>query len=176
MAKHRKQSAPKLGLHRDVALQESEAALKIRTVIFLCAAYIPLSGCGQMNQAPNAGQQSVQAQSMEHMLTDVNQIRAFVYGSGNQAETTNAAKDLVSWSNRMAELFPPGQASTDYVDMSPERVRGAPEAMKKTTNLLLAAVQTGNRTEIRDQLTRTERDGCGFCHLTPSGTALRPLP
>ena len=49
----------------------------------------------------------------------------------------------------------PGQreASTDYVDMSPERVRGAPEAMKRTADYsLLAAVRTGNRSQIGDRV------------------------
>jgi hypothetical protein len=105
---------------------------------------------------------------MQLMLADIDQIRAFVYGGGTQADADKAAASLVSWSQRMAELFPPGQASTDYVDMSAERVRGAPEAMKRTADALLAAVRTGNRSQIGDRLAQTEHDGCGFCHL--SGT------
>jgi hypothetical protein len=113
---------------------------------------------------------TIQGQSMQMMLTDVERVRAYVYGDGsttrNDAET--AATDLVSWSRRMGELFPPGQASTEYVDMDQARVRGAPEAMTSTAERLLTAVRTGNRAAIGDQLRTTERDGCGFCHL--SGT------
>jgi len=105
---------------------------------------------------------------MQLMLADINQIRGFVYGSGDQTEAEHAASDLVSWSDRMAELFPPGQASTDYVDMSSERARGAPAAMRRTAGLLLNAVRTGSRSATGDQLALVERDGCGFCHLSGS--------
>jgi hypothetical protein len=105
---------------------------------------------------------------MQLMLADINQIRSYVYGDGTRSDAESAANDLVSWSNRMAELFPPGQASVDYVDMSSERARNAPAAMSKAAGSLLSAVRTGNRAAIGDQLARTERDGCGFCHLSGS--------
>ena len=99
------------------------------------------------------------------MLADINRIRGFVYGSGDQSEAENDARSLVSWSEKMAELFPPGQASTDYVDMSSERAREAPAAMRRAAGLLLSAVRTGSRSATGDQLALVERDGCGFCHL-----------
>jgi hypothetical protein len=105
---------------------------------------------------------------MQLMLADIDQLRGFVYGNGTQAEAENAANDLVSWSNRMGELFPPGQASVDYVDMSSERARNAPAAMSRTAGSLLRTVRTGNRSAIGDQLALTERDGCGYCHLSGS--------
>jgi hypothetical protein len=105
---------------------------------------------------------------MQLMLADVDQIRGYVYGSGTQGDAENAAADLLSWSQRMAELFPPGQASTDYVDMSPARVQGAPVAMQQSAQSLLSAVRSGKRPAVGDQLAQTERNGCGFCHL--SGT------
>jgi hypothetical protein len=103
---------------------------------------------------------------MAAMLAAVDQIRGYVYGSGTQSDAEQAAVDLLSWSQRMAELFPPGQASTDYVDMSPARVKGAPAAMEQSARSLLSAVRTGKRPAIGDQLAQTERDGCGFCHLS----------
>jgi hypothetical protein len=121
-----------------------------------------------MSSPLHAVQPTPQGQSMQQMLADVESVRAFVYGSGTLGEADKAAADLVSWSRRMAELFPPGQASTDYVDMSPERARDAPAAMSRAADLLLAAVRTGKRPAIGDQLTQTERDGCGFCHLSGS--------
>ena len=118
--------------------------------------------------APHAGQPTVQGQSMEHMLSDVLAIRTFVYGSGNQSDAEKSAADLVSWSQRITELFPPGQASTDYVDMRPERVANASAAMTRNAQLLLTAVQSGDRQAIGTQLSRTEHDGCGACHLSGS--------
>jgi Cytochrome C' len=146
----------------------SRMAVRIRIALYVGAALPLLAACTETN-APHAGQPTPQAQSMQLMLAAVEQIRAYVYGGDiTRGDAEKAATDLVSWSGRMAELFPPGQASTDYVDMEPARVSGAPEAMTRAAQQLLATVRTGNRAAVGDQLTRTERDGCGFCHL--SGT------
>jgi hypothetical protein len=101
---------------------------------------------------------------MQRMLADVDQIRAFVYGGGTQAEAERAALELVSWSQWLSELFPPGQASTEYVDMSAERVRDAPGQMSRSAELLLQAVRTGSRPAVGAELAQTERNGCGVCH------------
>ncbi len=69
-------------------------------------------------------------------------------------------------------MFPPGEATAEYVDMSPERLRGAPAAMRETSEMLLAAVQNGNRADIGSQLANTEKNGCGFCHLN-TNTSIR---
>jgi hypothetical protein len=143
-------------------------AVRTRTALLVGATLTCLSGCGQMGAAPNTGQPTTQGQAMRQMLADVDQVRAFVYGGGSQPDAEKAATNLVAWSQRISQLFPPGQATTDYVDMSPERVRGAPEAMQRTATALLAAVQTGSRSQTGDRLTQTEKQGCGFCHL--SGT------
>jgi hypothetical protein len=45
---------------------------------------------------------------MQYMLADVDQVRAFVYGSSIQVDAEKVAIALLSWSRRMAELFPPG--------------------------------------------------------------------
>jgi len=133
--------------------------------MLVCAALPCLAGCE--TKPPHAGMPTIQAQSMQVMLADVERVRAYVYGGGDttRGDAVTAATDLVSWSRRMGELFPPGQASTDYVDMDQARVRSAPEAMTSAAERLLAVVRTGNRAAIGDQLRATERDGCGFCHL-----------
>lgn len=140
--------------------------MKVRRELAICAGLLLVGSCGNIGAPPHAGQPTVQAQSMAVMLVDIDQVREFVYGGGSQDAARNAADDLVSWSARMAELFPPGQASTDYVDMSPQRVRDAPAAMSRTAESLRAAVRTGNRAIIGDQLARAEKDGCGACHLS----------
>lgn len=128
----------------------------------LLLAPLLLAACSQT--PPHAGQPTEQAQAMQHMLADINQVRAYVYGSGTRADALTSAQDLVSWSGRMAELFPPDQASTEYVDMSPARAAGAPAAMTTAASQLLTTVQTGSQTAIADQLAQTEKNGCGYCH------------
>ena len=140
--------------------------MKVRRTLAIYAGLLMVGSCGNLGAPPHAGQPTVQAQSMASMLVDVDQIRELVFGGGSQTTAQSAADDLVSWSARMGELFPPGQATTDYVDMSPQRVRDAPGAMSRTAESLRAAVRTGNRAAIGDQLARTEKDGCGACHLS----------
>jgi hypothetical protein len=123
-----------------------------------------LAGCGQMGGPKSAGQPTAQAQSMQHMLADINQIRAFSYGGGDQASAQAAADDLVGWSGQIATLFPPGQASVDYVDMSPARAAGAPGAMSRTAVALQESIRTGDRALVSQRLLQTEQNGCGFCH------------
>ena len=142
--------------------------MKNRTTLVVLLALPVLGSCGGIGAPPHVGQPTVQAQSMQRMLADVDQIRAYVYGGGALPDADAAALELVSWSRRMAELFPPGQASNDYVDMSPARVAGAPTAMSQAADLLLTAVRSGGRPAIGDQLAQAERDGCGFCHLSGS--------
>jgi len=127
-----------------------------------------LTSCGGTGPRPPESQTTIQGRAMQAMLADIQQVRSFVYGAGSKDDAERAATDLASWSRRMAELFPPGQASQDYVDMSPERARGAPASMIRTADGLLASVRTGRRTAVGDRLAQTERDGCGACHL--SGT------
>jgi hypothetical protein len=134
--------------------------------MLICAAQLVVAGCAQMGAPPHAGQLTEQGRSMEAMLADVNQIRAFTYGSGDQRSAEAAATDLVAWSNRLAELFPPGQASQDYVDMSPERARNAPVAVQRAASQLLASVHDGNRALIGGRLQQLEQNGCGACHLS----------
>jgi len=129
--------------------------------------FLLLGGC-VANPTPHSRQPTEQAEAMQHMLADVLAIRSYVYGSGTLDEADRSASDLVAWSQRMAILFPPGQASTEYVDMSPTRVRGANEAMQRTAQALLTAVRSGNHPIIGDQLEITEHEGCGFCHLSRS--------
>ncbi len=141
--------------------------MRIRVALLVCAALPLLGSCAGPN-APHAGQPTVQGQSMERMLSDVLAIRTYVYGSGNQSDAEQAALDLTTWSRRMTELFPPGQASTDYVDMTPDRVIGAPAAMSRTAEQLLVATRTGDLQAVGRQLAQTEREGCGACHLSGS--------
>ncbi len=118
------------------------------------------------NPPPHAVQPTDQAAAMQRMLANVLQIRSYVYGSGTRDEAIGSATELLTWSQRIAVLFPPGQASTEYVDMSPGRVRGASAAMQRTSQELLTIVRSGDRAAIGKQLEITEQEGCGFCHLS----------
>lgn len=138
--------------------------MKLRNIFVVCAA-LPLVGGCMANPTPQAHQPTVQAEAMQHMFADVVAIRSYLYGSGTLDDADRSATDLLAWSQRMSTLFPPGQASTEYVDMSPTRVRDADDAMQRTAQALLTAVRSGRHPIIGDRLEITEREGCGFRHL-----------
>jgi hypothetical protein len=89
---------------RDIHFVQNRVALSIRIALLICGA-LPSFGCADTS---HQGQPTVQGQSMQYMLADVDQVRAFVYGSSIQVDAEKVAIDLLSWSRRMAELFPPG--------------------------------------------------------------------
>jgi len=132
-----------------------------RTTLLLCAMPLALVGCTP-REPPHVIRPIPQA--MQSMLNSLNQIRAFSYGGGDQRTAESAAVDLVSWSHRLSDLFPPGQASTEYVDMNPDRVHGASAVMSVSAERLLAAVRTGNRPFVGGRIFDIEQQGCGFCH------------
>jgi hypothetical protein len=144
----------------------SRIVMRIQAALLVCTALPLLGSCAGMNRPPNAGQPSVQGQSMQRMLADVATVRSYVYGGSSQADAVEAATELVSWSQRMADLFPPSEAWKDYVDMSPERAGNAPTAMRRASERLLSVVRTGDRATTGTQLAQTEHDGCGACHLS----------
>src|SRR5271165_4221004 len=128
-----------------------------------------LAGCAESKAPPHTVAATPQAQAMQRMLADVDQLRAYASGSGDHAAASGAANDLLAWSGRISELFPPGQASRDYLDMSPQRVRAAPEAMMRNAQSLVDVVKSGDRAAAGEQLARMEKSGCGACHLPGSG-------
>lgn len=138
--------------------------MNFRSIHYLGVALLMLAGCSP--SAPHAGQPTVQGQSMERMRATVDAIRAFARGDTSQAQAEQAATELVSWSGRMGELFPPSEAA-QYVGLTPEVARSAPATMLRTSEALLNAVRTGNRQVTGEQLALTEHNGCGACHRQP---------
>jgi hypothetical protein len=130
-------------------------------------ALLATAACEKRVPPPHAGLPTEQARSMARMLADVDALRYYVAGSAAAGDAQQAAADLAYWSGRMAELFPPGQASRQYVDMTDEMVRAAPAAMQQTTQAVIAALGTGDRAAVGDQVALLERNGCGACHRRP---------
>ena len=136
-----------------------------KAILYLLAAVPIVGSCAE--EAPHAGQPTPQAQSMRIMRADVDTIRAFAQGGTPAFEAEKAAKDLVAWSGKIGDLFPPDEAPKQYLYMSSAMASGAPAALRGTTEPLLATVKTGDRAATSEQLARTQHDGCGYCHLQP---------
>src|SRR4051812_18320724 len=136
------------------------------TLLLLGIALLSIAGC-ESRTSPNAGKPTVQGESMQRMLADIETIRAYVRRSGSRAEAEAAAKELVSWSDRLSDLFPPDQVAAQYVDLTPAMAREAPRAMAAAATALQTAIRTGPLPAVAEQLERTEHDGCGACHRAP---------
>lgn len=130
-----------------------------------CSAMLLVAGCNK--PAPNAGQETIQGQSMARMLATVDTIRDYTQGKTTLAAANQAATELLSWSDRLGELFPPEVAPSQYVDLTPEMARNAPLIMHEQAASLAAAVASGSVGSATAALASTEKNGCGFCHLTP---------
>ena len=143
----------------------------IRVVAILGLATAALAACGDMAaQRPSAGGPAVtpQAESMKRMVADVTVVRSFAGAGGgdaaDRAQAEAAAADLLDWSGRMAELFPPAVAPSLYPDLTEQMVRNAPAAMRRTAEALLSTTRGGDRSAVADRLASVEREGCGACH------------
>lgn len=128
-----------------------------------CVALLGLAACAQ-TATTTPGEPTPQAVSMKRALANVARIRAYIYGASPQGDAVAAAAELDGFARGLPALFPPGQASNEYVDMSSARVRAAPQAMARTVQGLSAAVATGERARVAEALEDVERDGCGACH------------
>ncbi|MGE0417036.1 MAG: hypothetical protein AB7O80_09545 [Acetobacteraceae bacterium] len=136
-----------------------------KPAFLMAASLLLLTTCApQPEQATKA---TPQGESMQHMLVAIETVRNYVRNTTTQAEAEAATADLLTWSNRMAELFPPATASKLYVDMTAEMAKEAPGVMVASATALRSAVSTGRLPIVAMQLERTEKDGCGFCHRRP---------
>ncbi len=130
-----------------------------KTLACLGATTVVLASCN--TPAPRASVPTIQGQSMARMLATVKELRAFAQSGTDRPHAEQAAAELVAWSGRMGELFPPG---VNYVELTPEMTRAAARAMLATSQDLLGTVRSGSRQVVGGQLARTEQEGCGGCH------------
>jgi len=134
----------------------------LRSWAIVAAPVLLMAACGP--RAPNAGQQTIQGQSMDRMRTAVDAISAYTKGTGSQASAHQAAMELAAWSDRLADLFPPDTAPEQYVDMTADMARAAPAAMRRESANLLAATDSGKPERTAAALSSMQKNGCGACH------------
>jgi len=131
--------------------------------LLLLPAFLLFAGCSR-TPPPHAGKPTPQAEMMRQMLADVKTLRSYGKGVADQGQAETAASDLVRLSNRLETLFPP-EIAHQYVELTPDMIRGGITAMRDLTEPLLGSVRAQDREGAALALSRTERDGCGFCHL-----------
>lgn len=124
-------------------------------------ALLALATCNQ--PPPNAGRPTEQGQSMARMLANVDTIRAYTTGSANQSDAEAAATELVAWSGRLPELFPPA-VTKSYVDLTPAMVQSGSQTIRRWGEQLQATIASGNQAAAHQALAALDVDGCGTCH------------
>ncbi|HEY1506319.1 MAG TPA: cytochrome c [Stellaceae bacterium] len=110
---------------------------------------------------------------MKAQGADAKAISDFSKGQGDQAAATKAAEDLVARQPKIPALLVPGTSTTDFPDESkakPElwtdtaKVQAILAALKTEEDKLVTVVKSGDKQAIADQLTATNKAGCGACH------------
>ena len=99
----------------------------------------------------------------------------FSKGNGDQAAAQKAADDLVARGPKIAALLVPGTSATDF----PDQTKAKPELWTdgdrgegnrcracrcREEAKLDTVVKGGDKQAIADQLTATNKAGCGACH------------
>jgi cytochrome c556 len=110
---------------------------------------------------------------MKAQGADVKAISDFSKGNGDQDAANKAAEDLVARQPKIPSLLVPGTSATDFPDQTkakPElwtdtaKVQAIVAALKTEEDKLVTVVKSGDKQAIADQLTATNKAGCGACH------------
>lgn len=110
---------------------------------------------------------------MKGQANDLKPIQAFAKGEGEQGPALAGANDLLARNDKIVALFPPGTSSVDFpgnTDAKPEiwqdydKFKSIPPVLKSEEEKLVAAIKTGDKKAVGDQLAATGKNGCGACH------------
>jgi cytochrome c556 len=110
---------------------------------------------------------------MKAQGADIKTISDFSKGQGDQAAAQKAADDLVARSPKIETLLVPGTSIKEFPDKTkakPElwtetdKVKAIVTALETEEGKLATAVKSGDKQAISDQVTATNKAGCGACH------------
>jgi cytochrome c556 len=110
---------------------------------------------------------------MKAQGADLKAISDFGKGNGDQAAATKAADDLVARSQKIGTILVPGTSAADFPDQTkakPElfietdKVKAIIAALQTEEAKLVTVVKSGDKQAIADQVTATNKAGCGACH------------
>jgi cytochrome c556 len=110
---------------------------------------------------------------MKAQGADMKAISDFSKGQGDQAAATKAAEDLQARSQKLGDTLVPGTSTKEFPDQTkakPElftetdKVKAIVAALHTEEGKLVTVVKSGDKQAIADQLTATNKAGCGACH------------
>ena len=111
--------------------------------------------------------------TMKQQAKDAKAVKDYIDGKADQAAGLAAAKDLVQTMNKIPDLFPPGTAKPspdgDYAPKAAiwsdwNKFLSVRKAAAAKTDVLVAAIQGGDKNVVRTAFADLGKNGCGACH------------
>jgi cytochrome c556 len=113
--------------------------------------------------------------TMKEQGKNAGAVKAYLDGKGDLAQAKAAAADLTRTTKKIPELFPPGTGGPnptgDYVAKPTiwtdwNKFLDAQKAAAAKADVLLVAVNSGDKTAIEAAYNDLGKNGCGACHTT----------
>ena len=111
---------------------------------------------------------------MKQQSDDLKAIKGFLDGSaGDQATAVAKAQDLIAIADKLPTLWPAGTSSKDLPGKSNakpdiweqmDKFKAIPAALKGAEQMLLEALQKGDKAAAGTALGDAGKNGCGACH------------
>ncbi|HUC66966.1 MAG TPA: cytochrome c [Stellaceae bacterium] len=111
--------------------------------------------------------------TMKRQGKDFKAIQDYVKGEGDQAGAEAAIADLQSIAPKIVTLFPEGtglDAFPGKTGAKPaiwtewDKFKMIPVALQSAEEKLAAAIKSGDKSAVGEQLINTGKNGCGACH------------
>jgi cytochrome c556 len=111
--------------------------------------------------------------TMKRQGKDFKAIQDYVKGAGDKAAAEKAIADLEAINSKIVTLFPPGtglDAFPGKTGAKPaiwqewDKFKAIPPELLSDEEKLAAAIKTGDKAAIGEQLANTGKNGCGACH------------
>jgi cytochrome c556 len=111
--------------------------------------------------------------TMKRQGADFKAIQDYVKGAGDQAAAEKAIADLETIAPKIVDLFPPGtglDAFPGKTGAKPaiwqewDKFKAIPPELLADEEKLAAAIKTGDKAAVGEQLGNTGKNGCGACH------------
>jgi cytochrome c556 len=112
---------------------------------------------------------------MKQQAAGLKVIQGYVSGETGRDAAMAKVTELLTLPPKIAGLFPPGTSTEDFpsdTHAKPEiwaqweRFKDVPSVLRRAEEKLAAAIKTGSKQDVLDELDAVGRNGCGACHTS----------
>jgi cytochrome c556 len=110
---------------------------------------------------------------MKQQAAGLKVIQGYVSGQTDRDAAVAKVNELLAIPAKITGLFPPGTSTTEFpggTHAKPEiwaqwdRFKDVPSSLRRAEEKLAAAIKTGSKQDVLDELDAVGRNGCGACH------------